>query len=1139
MALMLCICTFLPSVINGNYEHRADFRCGDGPHWAELADFDDDGDMDIVTVDYYSDAISVLLNDGEGFFTKKYEYQAGDGPRSLFVGDIDNDGDYDVVSGNYHDDSVSVFKNHGNGSFAGKVDYKVDKGPYSIFLTDIGEDSNCDLDIISADEESYKVSILKNNGNGIFSGHETYTVGDKPKGVFVDDVNGDGHADIACANWASNSISVLINKGDGTFKEHVEYDSGSGPRSISLADLNGDGIPDIACANQFSNNVSVLLNNGDGTFASKIDYAVGTNPINVHIEDFDDDKDKDILTVNLIDDSVSILKNQGNGVFGNRIDYSSDNGPYRVILKEVNGDGKIDIITVNNYADSVSVRYSNSPPHITITEPDGEYDIANNSYTVTWEDFNLEEDAEISLFWDGDDTGFDGAKIVSGLSEDDNGIGGAYAWNISDMPEGDYWVYAKIDDGIFDPKFDYSAGPLTINHSIIYNTPPTFQIVEPDGEGDFADIVYTIMWMDSDPDDDATISLYYDLNANGFDGTLIIDGLGEDENGQAGFYNWNTTAFYEGHYYIYGICDDGFNQPVRRYSAYPVNINHTEQKNDPPQVQILEPDGEDDFAHTEYMITWSDSDPDDDAHISLYYDSNNLGLDGFLIVDELSEDEYGTLGYYIWNTTQIPEGNYWIYAKIEDESGSSDSNYSLGPITIDHFPTSNARPSFQFTEPDGISDFADSGFVIMWIDSDPDDNAAISLYYDADNIGFDGTAIIQGQSEDTDGNLGFYLWNTSAIPDGKYFVYCICEDGKNEAVKRYSQYQITVNHTATGELPPSEPSPPLKNNPPLIQLVEPDGANDIADTEYMIRWIDSDADDDASISLYYDDDNFGYDGTLIIKGLRENQYENSGIYVWDTFSVLEGEYYIYAVISDGFETSKDYSSGKVKIDHSGLANTSPRILLLSPGTRLEEIDRNFTILWIDSDSEDDALISLFYDSDQGGYDGTLIISGISENDEMDCFCWDTKNIPEGEYYIYATIDDGLNDPVYDYSDGKIYIKHETGDDQNEDNEVLELFSKNPLLFLLFVIVIILVLAAAIKKKRKIEDEEELEDIIDEEQEEQDKELFSEEDLEDDEIDEDLLPPPEDLEEDEIDEDLLPPPEEFENEKADEDQMLST
>ena len=106
-------------------------------------------------------------------------------------------------------------------------------------------------------------------------------------------------------------------------------------------------------------------------------------------------------------------------------------------------------------------------------------------------------------------------------------------------------------------------------------------------------------------------------------------------------------------------------------------------------------------------------------------------------------------------------------------------------------------------------------------------------------------------------------------------------------------------------------------NPPSITLIEPDGSQDNAHTSYTIRWIDRDPDSDAGISLYYDINDSGADGTLIAGGIDENPDGQNDTYVWDTTAMPTGAYYVYALIEDGINAPLvDYSDGAVTIDHA-------------------------------------------------------------------------------------------------------------------------------------------------------------------------------------------------------------------------------
>ncbi len=104
--------------------------------------------------------------------------------------------------------------------------------------------------------------------------------------------------------------------------------------------------------------------------------------------------------------------------------------------------------------------------------------------------------------------------------------------------------------------------------------------------------------------------------------------------------------------------------------------------NQAPTISILKPDVNE-VVDNQFKIVWSDTDPDNNASVSLYYDNNNSGNDGTLIIGNLPEDPEVTGDEYVWNTTAIPNGVYYVYAKISD--GSSERfAYSTGTVTVQH-----------------------------------------------------------------------------------------------------------------------------------------------------------------------------------------------------------------------------------------------------------------------------------------------------------------------------------------------------------------------------------------------------------------------------------------------------------------------
>ncbi|MDI6793802.1 MAG: hypothetical protein QME81_13215 [bacterium] len=146
-----------------------------------------------------------------------------------------------------------------------------------------------------------------------------------------------------------------------------------------------------------------------------------------------------------------------------------------------------------------------------------------------------------------------------------------------------------------------------------------------------------------------------------------------------------------------------------------------------PTISITEPDGVNDMADTFYTIRWTDADPDDNALVSLYYDSDDTGYDGTEIVTGLSEDNPAAT--YLWNISGMLEDSYYIYGVIADGVNPPDSDYSDGPLTIEHAPTPDTTPPAQITDLATGSPTTNS-FTLIWTAPGDDGNSGTAAAYD-------------------------------------------------------------------------------------------------------------------------------------------------------------------------------------------------------------------------------------------------------------------------------------------------------------------------------------------------------------------------------------------------------------------------
>ncbi len=409
------------------------------------ADIDGDGDPDLISPGGYTDTVAVVPNNGDGTFGTAVCYPVGDTSSLVSASDFDNDGDMDLAVGpfDYYSNDISILLNDGNGSFDPPLIISMDSHPYSIFAADL--DSDGDIDLAIAGGPDSVSPILLNNGNATFTFSLIPSDDDSYSKLFIADLNSDGDLDIIMIGAGNpnhnNTISIHLNRGDATFKNNIVYPIVGVMRRHVFADVDQDGDLDIAGADP-DDSLVVCLNQGIRTvdIFTRSDVFVGGNMKNL-VADLNNDGYDDIIA-----DMTYI--NDGTGLFvpydsiGLDTAYNSAYNGHQ--LADTDNDGDLDFIVCGNpsFPEAVAVYVNDGTGHFAA---DTVYD-CSPGYVHESRTCDLNNDGFIDIIVAGQGYSYP-ANILWNL--------GTGVFQVEDVPP--YGVGAGVDVGDFDNDGDFDV----------------------------------------------------------------------------------------------------------------------------------------------------------------------------------------------------------------------------------------------------------------------------------------------------------------------------------------------------------------------------------------------------------------------------------------------------------------------------------------------------------------------------------------------------------------------------------------------------------------------------------------------------------------------------------------------------------
>ncbi len=335
-----------------------------------IADFNDDGNLDIAATAHDASFVGIFIGDGTGNFIRQTVLSAGNFSVPVAAGDFNNDGKQDLAVGS-RDGTVWIYLGNGNGNFTAPVRYADGPGEaYEMAVADFNLDGKLDLAI---GHQFAGLAIMLGDGGGGFSLTNTYLSSLGPVKVVTADFNNDGKADLITANAQGGNASLLLANGAGEFTVNnapiPAYDAHLANSGFAVGDFNGDGNTDFGSSGS-GNTIVVFYGNGLGGFPTSQTFA-STGNKDPHAADFNGDGNLDIVATGHPNPTASIILGDGTGGFGSATNFQVGQGPQGSSVADFNSDGKPDVVTPNYYGGDITVSINNgigtpdtSPPVI-------------------------------------------------------------------------------------------------------------------------------------------------------------------------------------------------------------------------------------------------------------------------------------------------------------------------------------------------------------------------------------------------------------------------------------------------------------------------------------------------------------------------------------------------------------------------------------------------------------------------------------------------------------------------------------------------------------------------------------------------------------------------------------------------------
>jgi surface-anchored protein len=313
-----------------------------------IADLNGDGQQDMVsTTRDFSGSLVVLMGLGDATFGPEIPLNLGSSLTSgfIFAADYDADGDIDIMAYEYSATAaeVAIYLNNGDANFTRQTILSgiTRVSPPQFRAADLNGDGRADF-ILMADATTlvYHESLP----DGAYAPQEIISSSATLSTVRIDDIDNDGDLDIlGYQGTTPMTLFIFRNDGAGNFGTPQERTFAAATTLQAVVDLTGDGLPDIVAID--TNRAVYDAQNPNGTFGARTELSF-TPLTRVYPADLNADGVTDLILSS--GTGLSWVDGRGDGTFGPIQFLMTTSTPNSLFASDLDGDGDQDLVIGSN-----------------------------------------------------------------------------------------------------------------------------------------------------------------------------------------------------------------------------------------------------------------------------------------------------------------------------------------------------------------------------------------------------------------------------------------------------------------------------------------------------------------------------------------------------------------------------------------------------------------------------------------------------------------------------------------------------------------------------------------------------------------------------------------------------------------------